>query len=210
VALTACNSGTFICGFSSLDCQSANTSFALPSEFQLVLRPSQVVSLIAAQSSSAADSSRIVSPESTCNSSASKLYSGATVGALGLGLGFPLAIALIAIYVLYRKHHTKTPSSIIYLPPKSPGSGFLHERLPPYKHAIPSVYQPSSIYCSDSPRSAPSGMPQAFIDKYRPLYEEETRRNLQAMDQNLPRYEPSDSQPSTHEPLVAAQAPVTK
>ncbi|KAI5275859.1 hypothetical protein E4T47_01390 [Aureobasidium subglaciale] len=91
IGLTACDtdSKTFACGLNTTQCQTAHSTFTMTDGTALVLRPAQIAALTANYTNPSSSSAHHYGP-------------GSMIG-VALGVGLPLAFALVMVVMVLRK-----------------------------------------------------------------------------------------------------------
>ncbi|CAK3931701.1 Hypothetical predicted protein [Lecanosticta acicola] len=132
IPLMPCSSSTFVCGLSA-SCSNTTAVFSLSGTGSIVLRPSQVDSIVRPALSSLEASSNASSSLNTtalCAHTPGFYTSGAMAG-LGCALGLPLLFCLLAIALsLHRRSQRAKPPKLMYKLPDDHDDFHSHSHFP--------------------------------------------------------------------------------
>ncbi|KAF2152385.1 hypothetical protein K461DRAFT_268342 [Myriangium duriaei CBS 260.36] len=190
ISITPCGGSNFTCGLNTTACTTGENVFTISKTPTLVLRPSQIAQLVGGwtHNYTSSQNSSGSSAFSSSASSATTMYPGSTVIAIGLGLGFPLAMALVSCFVLLRKLRTKRTVQMYEPPDHTPARRMASPR--PSISTLgrsPTVRTMRSFNTlSETPSPA---IPRSFLDRYTPKPKEEEKAEVYEMDMGKPRYE---------------------
>ncbi|KAF4549065.1 Hypothetical protein D9617_23g004800 [Elsinoe fawcettii] len=190
ISLTPCGGLSFACGLNTTSCQTGEGIVTFERPSALVLRPSQVSALLAAQGIN----TTTPSPSATQTSSdeplyvdGQRMYPSSTVLALGLGMGFPLAFLVIAVVVMYRKLRARAPRDM-YDPPDQPPVPMVARSIAS-RPSTSSLGRSPTIHTMHSSHTLhePAAMPRSFLDRYAQKSKED--HEVHEIDMGNPRYE---------------------
>lgn len=185
IAITPCtndgDNSTFTCGISSTNCQDSSKTFPLSGGNSLVLRPSQIASLIQpALESSTTTPSHLAASSNPAN--ATTMYTSSQMAGLGCGLGLPLTFLLtVALCMLHKEKQKHAGPKLMYKLPDNHDEFLARSQPPPPRplysshsgkfsvdsHAYsvrPTLGRENSVLTVDSGRTV--AQPHSFLDRW--------------------------------------------